>query len=168
MAAGRPACRTRMVSPIGLNRPIVVVIWTPRVGVPEADGAESAVRDGGPGDVTQALFHEVLNGENLAVDIYHVPERIASLERKGPLRGLASDQLIRGIVPESHLNLPGEQPPEDEVRHRDLGGLLAPHDGDDGDDDSDDSDGDDGGHFWPFLLIPAELLLASCASTVHF
>ena len=155
-----------MVSPIGLNRPIVVVIWTPRVGVPEADGAESAVRDGGPGDVTQALFHEVLNGENLAVDIYHgLSERIASLERKGPLRGLASDQLIRGIVPESHLNLPGEQPPEDEVRHRDLGGLLAPHDGDDGGDDSDGDDGGDGGdgsgHFWPFLLIPAELLLAS-------
>ena len=155
-----------MVSPIGLNRPIVVVIWTPRVGVPEADGAESAVRDGGPGDVTQALFHEVINGETLAVDIYHgLSERIASLERKGPLRGLASDQLIRGIVPESHLNLPGEQPPEDEVRHRDLGGLLAPHDGDDGGDDSDGDDGGDGGdgsgHFWPFLLIPAELLLAS-------
>ncbi len=161
-----------MVSPIGLNRPIVVVIWTPRVGVPEADGAESAVRDGGPGDVTQALFHEVLNGEDLTLDIYRgLPERIASLERKGPLRGLASDQLIRGIVPESHLNLPGEQPPEDEVRHRDLGGLLAPHDGDDSDDSDDDSDSDDGGdggHFWPFLLIPAELLLASYASTVHF
>ncbi len=136
----------------------------PHIGALQADGAPGAVRDGGPGDVTQALFHEVLNGENLAVDIYHVLERIASLERKGPLRGLASDQLIRG-VPESHLNLPGEQPPEDEVRHRDLGGLLAPHDGDDGGDDSDGDDGGDGGdgsgHFWPFLLIPAELLLAS-------
>ena len=153
-------------SAIGHNDAISSVEGAPHPGVPQADGAAGAVRNGAQGELALALSFQLLDGESLPVDVGD-PRLVAPSEGEAFRRSVSSNGLVRGTTPESSFELPGEQPPEDEVRHRDLGGLLAPHDGDDGGDDSDGDDGGDGGdgvgsgQFWRFLLIPAELLLAS-------
>ena len=151
-------------SPIGHDDAIGPEERAPHIGALQADGAPGAVRDSTSGDLVVALSFKFFDGEDLPVEIGEAAP-VGAEECEGPVWGAESQGRVATLTPKTHVHLPGEQPPEDEVRHRDLGGLLAPHDGDDGGDDSDGDDGGDGGdgsgHFWPFLLIPAELLLAS-------